>query len=94
MLVAPLAEAIELRVPGVDVQATLEGRLIFEIHLLSALKLWRHGPEYKKFCLEHGGQSDHVFEQLGGSQRVRCHEHVDVGIETVCHAERELQSNL
>ena len=49
-----------------------------------------------------GGEA---FEQLGGSQHVRCHEHIDVGIETVnrgClgkhtdtwHAERELQSNL
>ena len=46
-----------------------------------------------------------VFEQLGCSQRVRCHEHIDVGIETVnreClgkhetawHTERNLQSNL
>ena len=34
----------ELRVSGVDVQPTLQGHFIFEIHLLSALKLWRHGP--------------------------------------------------
>ena len=34
----------ELRVSGVDVRPTLQGHLIFEIHLLSALKLWRHGP--------------------------------------------------
>ena len=32
-----------IRVPGVDVQPTLEGRLILDIHLLAALKLWRHG---------------------------------------------------
>ena len=46
-----------------------------------------------------------VFEQLGGSQYVRCHKHKDLSIEivnreclrkheTVCHAERELQSKL
>ena len=45
-----------------------------------------------------------VFEQLEGSQCVRCYGHIDTGIETVnreclgkhtdvCHAERELQSN-
>ena len=31
---------------------------------------------------------------LNGPQRVRCHDHIDVGIETSWHAEGELQSNL
>ena len=31
-----------MRVPRVDVQPALEGRLILEIHLLAALQLWRH----------------------------------------------------
>ena len=46
-----------------------------------------------------------IFEQLGDSQHVRCHKHMDLGIEivnreclrkheTVWHAEREFQSNL
>ena len=99
-----------------DGQPTPEGRLIFEIHLLCALKLRRYGPECRQSCLEHGGQGGHVFgpldleailvvdggevfEQLGGSQHVRCHKHIDIGIEivnreclgkheTVWHAER------
>ena len=112
---------MNLVVVNVDVQSTLEWRLLFETHLLSA-ETWRHGSECKRSCLRHGGQGGHahellnleailevdgdeVFTQLGGSQRVRCHEHIDVGIEivnreclgkheTAWHAEGELQSNL
>ena len=105
---------------GVDVQ-TLEGRLVFETYLLSAeawrhgperkQSYLGHGGQsghvFEPLDLEailvvDGGE---VFEKLEGSQRVRSHEHIDVGIETVnreClgehetawHAERELQSYL
>ena len=82
-----------MRVPRVNVQPTLKGHLIFEIHLLWALKLWRHGPERNQSCLGHDGARNleailevdggKVFEQLEGLQRVRCHEHIDVGTENV-----------
>ena len=83
-------------------------------------KLWRHRPECTQSYHSGQGDHAHeplnleailevgggeVFEQLGGSQRVCCHEHIDAGIETVnreClgkhentwHAEREPQLNL
>ena len=61
------------------------------------------GPlDLKAILVVDGGE---VFEQLGSSQHVRCHKHIDVIVktvnrkrlrkhETVWHAERELQSNL
>ena len=56
-------------------------RLILEIHLLVALKLWRHSAG--SLASKHGGHGTsmnrkdggEVFAQLRSSQRVRCHEH-------------------
>ena len=80
-----------MRVPRVNVQPTLKGHLIFEIHLLWALKLWRHGPERNQSCLGHDGQDCHVFEPLDleailevdGGKVFEQLEHIDVDTETV-----------
>ena len=39
-----------VRVSGTDVQLTLEGRLVLETHLLTALKVWRQGPGCEQSC--------------------------------------------
>ena len=36
--------------------------------------------DFEAILVVDGGE---VFEQLGGLQRVRCHEHIDVGVGTV-----------
>ena len=47
---------ILVRAPGADVQTTLGGRLILEIHLLVPLELRRHGVQS---CFEHGVSLKH-----------------------------------
>ena len=47
-----------MRVPGVDVQPTLAGRLILEIHLLAAVKFWRREPTCRQSGFGHGEPID------------------------------------
>ena len=52
--------------PGVEVHPTLERRFTHEIHLLAALKLWKHGLESRKWqsCFKHGKLDGHVLVPL------------------------------